>query len=639
MASARPPTPTTHSTDRPTPIRRRLSRAGSAGNSDTLPLSRAGLATVDGPWTDDILTYAYDWQNRRSGTDVVNDALSVASWTESMTYDSLGRVASIDNLIGQFLPSYVGNGGRLASVAAPHGVTVDYDYYPVTETGNKALRLKQIANKVNGNAVSTFDYDYDYDGRISQWGQTLGAPKKTWNLGYDRASQLTSAIQTDASSTVLERRSWQYDLAGNRTIENLGSGSSNPPTGSVIPAAYNNLNQLMQTGGAGETVVEGTIDEPGSVTVNSQPAAMNNVPGTDDWRFRKKIPVVAGENTVTVAATDESNNTRTETYAFDVGPQDLVFGYDGNGNMLTDGVRTFTWDAQNRLTSVTIGTDTWEWDYDGLSRRVREWHNGTLTKQWIWDGLRLIQQRDATGAVTRNWQTGGSTQDASGTQLAMVHTYDHLGSIREAIDSTGTIRARYDYALWGDRTKLTGDLEIEPGFTGHYEDAAVGLTSAPFRAYDAELGRWISRDPIESLTGHRAEVLPEGPNLYAYASNEPLSSADLLGLECLTDGKTALGDFIQQYWNMRQANFKNSDKYFHCMANCLAATRGGIDDFDSKLWSNLREWIDEHIKGDSKEACEADQKANKHGREAGREKKNCKEACSKYRPKGLPSEY
>jgi len=472
------------------------------------------LASVDGPWTDDILTYAYDWQNRRNETDVINDTLSAASWTESMTYDSLGRVASIDNLIGQFLPSYVGNGARLASVAAPHGVTIDYDYYPVTETGNKALRLKQIANKVNGNAVSTFDYDYDYDGRIAQWGQTLGTPKKTWNLGYDRASQLTSAIQTDANSTVLERRSWQYDLAGNRTVENLGT--------ETIPAAYNNLNQLMQTGGAGETVVEGTIDEPGSVTVNSQPAAMNNVPGTDDWRFRKKIPVVAGENTVTIAATDESNNTTTETYAFDVGPQDLVFGYDGNGNMLTDGVRTFTWDAQNRLTSVTIGTDTWEWDYDGLSRRVREWHNGTLTKQWIWDGLRLIQQRDGTGAVTRNWQTGGSTQEVSGTQVALVHTYDHLGSIREAIDSTGTIRARYDYALWGDRTKLTGDLEIEPGFTGHYEDESVGLTSAPFRAYDADLGRWISRDPIAEAGGM---------NLYAYVANTPVDAYDPLGLD------------------------------------------------------------------------------------------------------------
>jgi len=35
--------------------------------------------------------------------------MSAASWTESMTCDSLGRVASSDNLIGQFLPSYVGN--------------------------------------------------------------------------------------------------------------------------------------------------------------------------------------------------------------------------------------------------------------------------------------------------------------------------------------------------------------------------------------------------------------------------------------------------------------------------------------------------------------------------------------------------
>jgi len=159
------------------------------------------LATVDGPWTDDILRCAYDWQNRRDETDILNDALSASSWTESMSYDSLGRVASIDNLIGQFLPSYVGNGGRLASVAAPHGVTVDYEYYPVTEAGNKALRLKQIANKVNGAAVSTFDYDYDYDGRSDEWGQTLGATKKIWNLGYDRASSSNATAREPSPAT------------------------------------------------------------------------------------------------------------------------------------------------------------------------------------------------------------------------------------------------------------------------------------------------------------------------------------------------------------------------------------------------------------------------------------------------------
>lgn len=38
------------------------------------------------------------------------------------------------------------------------------------------------------------------------------------------------------------------------------------------------------------------------------------------------------------------------------------------------------------------------------------------------------------------------------------YTRDHLGSIGEIVDSSGTLRARYDYDAWGNRTKISGDL-------------------------------------------------------------------------------------------------------------------------------------------------------------------------------------
>jgi hypothetical protein len=41
-----------------------------------------------------------------------------------------------------------------------------------------------------------------------------------------------------------------------------------------------------------------------------------------------------------------------------------------------------------------------------------------------------------------------------------------LGSVREVVDATGTLRARYDYDAWGNRTKLSGDVEADFGFTG-----------------------------------------------------------------------------------------------------------------------------------------------------------------------------
>jgi hypothetical protein len=90
---------------------------------------------------------------------------------------------------------------------------------------------------------------------------------------------------------------------------------------------------------------------------------------------------------------------------------------------------------------------------------------------------------------------------------------------------------------------------------------------------------------------------------------------------------------------MREANWKNSDKYFHCMANCNAANRGQMGYDAARALSEAREWFDENIKGDSREACDADREANDHGREAGKNKEDCRSACEKYRPAGLPAQY
>jgi hypothetical protein len=48
--------------------------------------------------------------------------------------------------------------------------------------------------------------------------------------------------------------------------------------------------------------------------------------------------------------------------------------------------------------------------------------------------------------------------------------------------------------------------------------------------YDPELGRWLSADPLESVTGEIAEMLPEGPGLYAYVGNDPINFIDSNGL-------------------------------------------------------------------------------------------------------------
>ncbi len=89
---------------------------------------------------------------------------------------------------------------------------------------------------------------------------------------------------------------------------------------------------------------------------------------------------------------------------------------------------------------------------------------------------------------------------------------------------------------------------------------------------------------------------------------------------------------------MRDANTIGADKYFHCKANCEAAARGRED--VAEAISDAREWTDEHLKGDPASACNADQAANRHGRNSGaHDEYECKKACAIYRPNGLGPAY
>ncbi|RYZ70110.1 MAG: hypothetical protein EOP09_06590, partial [Proteobacteria bacterium] len=206
--------------------------------------------------------------------------------------------------------------------------------------------------------------------------------------------------------------------------------------------------------------------------------------------------------------------------------------YDANGNLESDGSRTFTWDAKNRLKSVTVAGDTYSWDYDGRDRRLTEKKNNVLQKEWIWDQADVVQERDLSGAVIKNFFNQGERHLSGTSTRAYVYTRDHLGSIREMVDSAGMIRARYDYDAYGAVTKLGGDFDAQFRYTGHLYHSVSNLHLALYRAYDPELGRWISRDPLKS-----AELLPEGTNLYNYVGGNPTNFVD-------PDGRVAIADDI-----------------------------------------------------------------------------------------------
>ena len=168
-----------------------------------------------------------------------------------------------------------------------------------------------------------------------------------------------------------------------------------------------------------------------------------------------------------------------------------------------------------------------EFTYNGLSQRVKivEKDNGSVTsaKNLVWVGSEIGEERDASNNVTKRYY-------AQGVQIGSTNYYytrDHLGSIREMIDSSEVMHARYDYDPYGRRTKVSGDLDSDFAYAGYYNHSSSGLYATLNRFYDPGLGRWISRDPIGET---------EGINLYRYAANDPLKYTDPSGLEVFPNG-------------------------------------------------------------------------------------------------------
>ncbi|KAM9302398.1 serum amyloid A-5 protein-like [Gastrophryne carolinensis] len=90
-------------------------------------------------------------------------------------------------------------------------------------------------------------------------------------------------------------------------------------------------------------------------------------------------------------------------------------------------------------------------------------------------------------------------------------------------------------------------------------------------------------------------------------------------------------DMLRAYKDMREANYKNSDKYFHARGNYDAARRGRGGAWAAKVISDAREAVQTRGSGRGAKDSKADQEANRWGRNGGNP--------NRYRPKGLPRKY
>ena len=238
-------------------------------------------------------------------------------------------------------------------------------------------------------------------------------------------------------------------------------------------------------------------------------------------------------NTATNTYTANNLNQYTSILRASASPCEVI--HDADGNMLSDGNLSFTYDAANRLKTVSSnGVLLVTNFYDAKSRRVKKEAQESTTT-FFYAGWNLVEERisytnGTSSTIHYYWgkDLSGTLQGAGGVGgllyltidgVPYVPDYDNIGNITRYLDENGNVVAQYTYDAFGGTLSQSGTMcdVFRHRFSTKYLDIETSLYYYGYRFYRPNLGRWLNRDPIEE----KGSV-----NIYAFCANNPIANYD-----------------------------------------------------------------------------------------------------------------
>jgi len=202
--------------------------------------------------------------------------------------------------------------------------------------------------------------------------------------------------------------------------------------------------------------------------------------------------------------------------------------YDANGNVLTDGSHTYTWNADGN----TISLDGVGLTFDAFDRMVEQNRSGAYTEIVYTPGGAKLALMSGTGGQTLQTAfirlPGQATAVYSSSGLDHYRHSDWLDSARLTSSPTRTVLSTAAYAPFGETYAQSGTADLS--FTGQNQDSVPGDYDFLHREYSTQ-GRWPSPDPAGLGAVNPKD--PQSWNRYAYVKNNPLSFVDPFGLDCI----------------------------------------------------------------------------------------------------------
>jgi len=224
--------------------------------------------------------------------------------------------------------------------------------------------------------------------------------------------------------------------------------------------------------------------------------------------------------------------------------QGSAFLYDAAGNLLNDGTNFYTYDAENRIIEVQLGSSSGTvlatYGYDANGQRVHR--TGVTSDTCDNNGL-----RDYVYDLDGNWVlevVSGGTECKTEIHAGSRHFVTDVNgnTYFDHSDWLGTMRLRNTYQSptqfetctslpFGDALNCPNGDQSTIHFTGKERDAESGLDNFGARYNSSNLGRFMTPDwtrAAESVPYADFEN-PQSLNLYSYARNNPVSRRDTDG--------------------------------------------------------------------------------------------------------------
>jgi RHS repeat-associated protein len=527
------------------------------GRTTSFTYDAAGRTTQETRYGGSVITYGYNAASdlthltppgRSAHTFAYNEGAQLLAYTPPVPavgipaapvqyeYDDAGRLFQITQPDGQLLQITYDNDGLPLRLTLPDGVyEISYD----EDSGD----LQSIS------APDGIEHTFHYDGplvRGENWsGPITGAVSRTFDNALRTATRSVNGnvieLAYDVDSLLVRAgaltlgRHLQHGRVISTSLGTVGDAWSYTGFGGL--ASY-----TAQAGGTTLYTVQYTRDKLGRIISENETIGGVTSLYTYSYDSAGRLTGVARNGTPSHSYSYDDNGNRLSGSASYDGQDRLLavagatFTYTPGGELQSRSVAgqttTYDYDALGHLVGVTLpGGDEIGYLLDGLGRRVGQRLNGVLVAGWLYDERgRVVAELDGNNVLASRF-VYGSRSHVPDYMVRGGVTYriisNHLGSPRLVVDSAAnTVVQRIDYDAFGnivDETPAPGFQPIPFGFAGGLYDRYTKFTRFGVRDYDAESGRWTTRDPI--LFGGQST------NLYAYASNDPINRIDSNGME------------------------------------------------------------------------------------------------------------